>query len=478
KQFFYPSKRKAMDASVRIRLEQLVKDAVLNSGLTVSEIPDINTAELVRVLENRRFNPFRWYWDTVTKFNNFMENVTRLAAYYRAMERMENGDNSFIWASKRDQVARLRSEKVSKHEIAAKLSRELIGDYGNISIAGQYIRKHMIPFWSWQEINAPRYFRLLKNARHEGGVTRVGAVAGLKIARRFAFASTLYAMIKMFNAMVWPEEDEELHEGRRQLHLILGRNSDGSIRSIRFQGAFSDALEWFAAGDIDEDVRDVIEGEQTVLDKVAESFKAAPERVTQSLFPVQRNLMEAAVGYRLNWPELTSPGASLKLETRPVNDRTQHIAQMWSMDWLYKQVMNHPVPPEMQSGRVVNPIGKILFYRTDPGEAAYYHIRGRGFRWLDENGESRESSRRSERGNVLYYYRMAMRWGDRDRARHWLKEYLKMGGTMESMRASVERNRPLGFIPNKMMHGFLKSLSKKDLRTLRAAERWHAKTSR
>ena len=56
----------------------------------------------------------------------------------------------------------------------------------------------------------------------------------------FAAAASLY------NAMNFPDEEEELSEyERRQMHLILGRRDDGTIMTVRVQGAFSDALSWF-----------------------------------------------------------------------------------------------------------------------------------------------------------------------------------------------------------------------------------------
>ena len=86
---------------------------------------------------------------------------------------------------------------------------------------------------------------------------RMGAVLGKKTLLLTAKMSMLYAAVQLFNHLFWPDEEEELGEvGRRQLHLILGRQADGTVLSLRFQGALSDALSWFNLHDFPEDVRE------------------------------------------------------------------------------------------------------------------------------------------------------------------------------------------------------------------------------
>jgi hypothetical protein len=96
------------------------------------------------------------------------------------------------------------------------------------------------------EINAPRYARLFANAAAEGRTGRTGAAAAARatvgVGSMAAKSAALYGLVHLFNASMHPGEDDEFEEGR--LKLILGKDSQGRVFGIRFQGAFSDALSW------------------------------------------------------------------------------------------------------------------------------------------------------------------------------------------------------------------------------------------
>jgi hypothetical protein len=121
---------------------------------------------------------------------------------------------------------------------AALLARDLLGDYGNVSHAGQEISRKLIPFWSWMEINAKRYWRLSSNAfaaGHDAGRRhgrparrrRCGPHDGLARVRMFL----MFGLMQLWNHWLFPDEEDELgEEQRRQLHLILGRTEDGRSR--------------------------------------------------------------------------------------------------------------------------------------------------------------------------------------------------------------------------------------------------------
>ena len=78
------------------------------------------------------------------------ENMLRLAAYRWFKQALKDGQRVY-GASKPAEIDAIDRPD----DKAAKLARELIGDYGNISSAGQYIRRRLIPFYSWMEINMP-----------------------------------------------------------------------------------------------------------------------------------------------------------------------------------------------------------------------------------------------------------------------------------------------------------------------------------
>lgn len=463
------------------RIEMWIQDRVVNSGVSILEIPSINQTETMRLISGDRRGPFKWYWDMVTKWNNYMENITRLAAAERAMKRLERGDE-FTWASSKPEIEALRKEVAAgrkpMHELAGKLARELIGDYGNRSVAGQWIRKHTHPYWSWMELNMPRYVRLLANAHAEekagGGrmstaLVRLGIAGTAKTAMMILKVHLLLAMIKVMMKILWPEEDEALHRGRRQQHWITGHNPDGSIRSLRVQGALGDAYEWFSLTDIDDDVFDLLRGKSTITDVGFESLTAPFERFTQAALPVVRNVGESAIGWRLNWPNMLEEGLPAKIAVRPVNNRMAHLASFWSVRWIYDHVTGKPQPESIRS----SPWDQLLFYRTDPGEASYYYIKERIRRWQRKHDIQVGGGRRFEHSQALWYWKQAVKWGDEKAAKHWILEYKKLGGTYKGAAKSIEMTAPFGMLSRKHKEAFIATLDKKDREAAQTAIDWY-----
>ena len=184
---------------------------------------------------------------------------------------------------------------------AAKLARELIGDYGNISAAGQYIRRRLIPFYSWMEINMPRYVYLMRNLRSEDRHSdaakvrrRMAGIVSAKVAKGGALlalkANLLMGAVLLWNMLLHKDEWEELGEAkRRQVHLIIGRTDDGTIQSIRFQGALSDALSFFGLEDWPADIVDISKGKATIQDKIIEAPKALATKAIEGIRPEPKN---------------------------------------------------------------------------------------------------------------------------------------------------------------------------------------------
>jgi hypothetical protein len=74
-------------------------------------------------------NPLKAYWQLAKHWTNLRENVIRLAAFRHFKTRIENGERGIYAASKKPQFDAIRDDT----ERAAKLARELIGDYGDLS---------------------------------------------------------------------------------------------------------------------------------------------------------------------------------------------------------------------------------------------------------------------------------------------------------------------------------------------------------
>ncbi len=218
---------------------------------------------------------------------------------------------------------------------AAKLARELIGDYGNISQAGMYIRRRLVPFYSWMEINMPRYVYLMRNlkaedrhaeaasvrARMAGIIGKKVLMGSLKLALK---ANILMGAVLLWNVLRFPDEWEEIGEqGRRQLHLIVGRRDDGSIMTIRFQGALSDALSFFGLEDWPADIQDIFKGKASIQEKMAEVPKAAVTKTIQGIRPEPKLLFETLTK-ETTYPDPFNP--------RPIHDTIEHVLRTFSLD--------------------------------------------------------------------------------------------------------------------------------------------------
>ena len=321
----------------------------------------------------------------------------------------------------------------------------------------------MIPFYSWVEINAPRYVRLFKNVRIEGGKNeQVAGVAAWKFAKFGTKALALYSLVTLWNNTFFSKEEEELgSDARRQLHLILGRGADGHIISVRFQGALSDALDWFGAAGFPEDYRLLVEGKKSWSDLAAQAALAPFQKIIKGARPVEKTLGEALVGKTI-FPDITKP--------RPIRDQWEHLFRAVSLDMPYRYFAGKPT-----RGAGTDILG-VVAYTSDPGESAYYDFGSNARTWLENNNVEVPSITPTRRSNALYYYKQAIKYGDKEAAERYLAEYKKEGGNRKMMMQSVRKMRPITMVPRKYRRKFMDSLSPSDRETMQRANDWWKQT--
>lgn len=457
--------------SVRAELEHALKQRVIDAGITFEEIGGIGKlaqSDIFKYLESQHTDLWQKFKESpgdymkfVKKWANYRENILRLAAYRYFQQRVASG-NPVYAASKRAEIDQI----TNADDKAAKLARELIGDYGNISRAGQWIRKHMIPFWSWLEINAPRYMRILQNSTYEGDPTGVGVrgamVASKKVAMTGLKASALFGAIVMFNHVMFPDEDDELRKtGRGQLQLILGRRSDGTIRTLRIQGALSDALQWFGAENLGGDFMDIVKGRKSIWRQVKETAIAPVQRIALGARPMERTLSEMALGKTM-WPDLTNP--------RPIRDSYEHFFKSISMDIPYRYIVGKPVKGLTEDSE------NLLFYKADPGEAAYYKTMQKAREFLEDKNVELPESSPTRRSNALYYYKQAKKFGDKSAETYWLDQFKAEGGKMQNVLQSIKKAHPMAFMPIKYRGQFMSTLDDEEKDVYKMAVNWWSKT--
>ncbi len=461
---------------------------VIDAGISINEIPDIaklpgfqhlkDGARTVKLWEAIRSgdltklmppNLIARYFDTVHGLSQIREGLLREAAYLRAKELLDQGKTVY-WASKPAEINSLTNNK----DKAAKLSRELLGDYGNISAHGEKIRTSLIPFWSWIEINAPRYYRLFKNAatRGEGGSTaarlfgvgtRKTAGAALGVAEKLLLTNLLFASVSAFNHLMYPEEEAKLGNNNRGMHIILGSTSDGKVMSVKFQGALADALSWFGLEDWPTSWEKLQDDKMSAGDLFKKMALAGPNKLANAAAPFHKLGAELITGKSV-FPDITQP--------KPIRDRSEHVARFLALDKEYRSLSGKPTKGYLDS------LKRTLVYESDPGEVAYQDTRQRVIEFLKKQGREIPGGEPTDRSNALYYHKQAIRYGDSEAADHYKQQYLQAGGKAEGIRKSIDRAHPLALLPENMRYTFRQSLTPEEDQAFKEGLGWYRQVYR
>jgi len=277
----------------------------------------------------------------------------------------------------------------------------------------------------------------------------------------------LYGSVVLWNAIMFPDEDDKLrNQQRRQLHLILGKRPDGSIISMRFQGALSDALEWFGGNDIVHDINDVVSGKQGLVDKIKEAGEAPVQRIWHGSMPILKTIGEVALG-RSTYPDVFFP--------RPIRDKFEHIARTFSLNVPYRWVAGKPKRGRDVTEQLFNDLLSLGFYTSEPGEATYFSAKKLVFDFLDKEGIQKPGFIPTDKSNALYYYKKSLSYGDLTAAHKYLKKYYELGGTRKGVGLSLKATHPIASIPKRLRNKFLLSLSPKEREQYREAVSWYRK---
>jgi hypothetical protein len=469
------TKNKEVGRDLRQEFDTAFRQGILNSGMTVHDITDITDHMAMDgyldVLAGRKVSFISKFWNTSKKFTTYRENVLRLAAWRYFRERIDRGDQGVYGVSKMKQVDQIRSGE----DRAALLARELVGDYGNLSVAGQWLRTKMIPFWSFQEINAPRYVRLFYNlaaeGRGRGDLAKVGALAmARKGAGLTAKVFTFYGMAMLWNiamAAVLGIDDDDLSDAeRRQLHLILGRREDGTIITLRLQGAISEALSWVGLENILQDAEDVAAGRKTKGEQAKEMAWSPFNKLVNAAHPFIKLAGEEITGYSV-FPDITNP--------RPIKDRVEHLARMFSLESPYRHMTGKPTRKDWKDLSFWDDVINLVGHQSDPGEAAYFDTRQRARKFLERKGIDSGSYRADAHGKsmALYNYKKALQYGDLDVAKKYYDRYMVLGGSRKGLKISVRMASPIAAVPKKMRREFLDSLTPRDRAKYERAVKWY-----
>jgi hypothetical protein len=509
---------KAMSPDRKALYEAAEKAGIIDSGVQVAELPDVDKIPGLAVLFGKTPETMgehgkaliTRYFDTVQRFSRWREGIIRLAAARQFYNEISPTNRRYV-ASRRDEMnqlydqwataaarARTLDEQMAKRtteptdaevaelaaaqadaramkaSIAAKLAREFIGDYGALSVSGQWFRRSLIPFWSWMEINLPRYARLINNARYEGG-GGTGQAAGAALAmtggmaiRMAALTGAVFAWNAMMKALLGIDDDDDPNNGAAlsKMQIIVGKTGDGKVIAVGVSGAMADALSWLDGDDIKKHVNDVARGMRegrtaaALADVAADVGTAPTNRVLNSFNPFFKELSAQATG-RDYFPDWRSP--------RPIGDRVEHLAGTFGTG------VRDAVRVAKDKAPWWKPFASAVVKEWDPRTQATYRIRDQVESWASRNGVTVRpfGGEPTVRSTALREARMAFARDDQARAMRWMKRYYEAGGKLSSLGSSKAGMHPLSALAIKDRPAFVKSLDSDDLRAMdRAVAQW------
>ena len=460
--------------------QEAAERGVLDGGWSISEVYDVqNDIEGLLVKPGLSERTLRKIWKFLAKSTTFRENFLRYAMYLAVREEIQTARRENpgrlnedlmplvgYGAGRIDQVNAITSDA----DRAAYISRESLGDYSAISVLGQKLRKWVIPFWSWQEINAKRYYRIGSNiVATQKGFGRAASLAalGAKVGTRAALWLTWRAMVYsvgtwMWNNLLFPDLEEELRdEDRRRLHLILGK-WDGEIKMLRMPGALSDLMGWFGYDDVLAALSHISKGRGSWRDVAEAVYQAPINRLVNGLTPTFKVPGEAAAG-RSFFPDLFNP--------RLIRDGWRHLFRAVQVEPVYDYLLGRPSPG---AGHVLM---TTFVDARHTGYSAYAKIRGEAYQWLRAvEGEEGAPLYASQRGNAYFFYRMALKFKDTEAAARYRAELRRLKVKPEMMRAMLKRAHPLGMLNSRERRKFLRTLTPEEERSLRRAIAWWKET--
>lgn len=432
---------------------------VFDSGFTSNELDELFEIDKFKKFTDRSVGkkifdvakfPLKKFWDATTGITRFRENFIRYATYINILKKLEAGKKHNYYATSPKMVEGITDKK----DLAGIFTRDLIGDYSNISANGQEIRNSLIPFYSWMEVQFKRYPNLIANAVRGARDTKGRSLL------LFPRMALLWGLVNLKNMLDYPDEYEELKDiERTRLELITGRNEDGSIRTIRLQGATSDFFDYFGFTDAIQGIDMINRGQMTYKEMLTEVSLAGTKKVINGLTPVMK-LPAELLSNRKFFPD--------PFDARPIQDKTRHMLKTFSLENEYDWLTGRPNPGYAESWK------GTIFYKRNVPQINYYDIKDLTNRYLEKQGREIDGYMTTAKSRVMKMYKMALRYDDK-RALKKVKPLMEKHGITEKyIKNNLKNLNPLGGLKSKKdKSDFYQTLNAKDVKRLENAMKFY-----
>ena len=469
------------------KIEGLYKEAldlgILHSNLIVAELQnpfsyqinqfsDLDIAKKDPELYKRILKSPMKYMHIVQKASIWRENVFRLAAYLAYRDESVSKGRSILEVGYGASNPKILRELADDPKVlSARMARDTIGDYTNISHSGKYMARFYLLFYRWVEsnlrkvggnmLNIYRYprdvykYEMLMGMPKEQARAKAFQLAGQsakRVGKKFIpfkpphkslgrgvrSAVMTYKLVRFFGALLIlrhlffdDEDDLENTEERMRMHIPVAKSGD-TYWTARIQGSLSDALGLFGLEDVVSTIAEYRQNRASIGDVAAASAIAPVNRAATAFNPVFRMPIEIAMGERV-YPSL--------LNMQPIDDDF----------WIYffdsfrlgpearalSTAMGNPQPQKPYT--LSNRLKSFILYERTVGEMAWRSANAIIYSYADHMDKGYVRGKKTEKSKQLANVFNSMRFGN-EKTESLAREKLKdMGVTDKEIEASMKR---------------------------------------
>lgn len=426
----------------------------------------------------------RKVWKLPRTLTDAREQWMRYASYLAFLKKLESGTfkKTDYAASIPEEIDNLRDNR----DKAFALSNDLLGAYDRVTEAGDFMRRHVMPFYSFQEVNASRamqiYRNMAANERLVGAIGRkiIGKTAAKSIMLTLAtgrMAVTLMfwsTLLQVFNNLYYPDEEDALTDDLRETaHFYMGPPGSKEIKYFPRVGILGDLLEWGNLQSAPLKLADLLTGRTKLEDAKKEIEKFATKEgatdASQKAFvqlanklggmvgPQYKVLFEIGTGQRL-FPDITNP--------KPMDNWKAHIADQFFPRQIGDLIRQRPMAKTWKSDMVSN----LYTYKQDINRMAYNATKTRKIKWLRDMGFRGKGYHSSEKATAAYNMSLAFKYGDEVAFKKYFMDYIMLSyGQVKDIGDIMEELDPLYNMTKDQQLLFISTLNKNELKGLELA---------